>query len=281
MERTIYNTLFAAQSPDGRHIRYFTPLEGNREYHSGDSYCCPCNYRRIVADLPGMVYYRSDDGLAVNLYAPSEATLTVGDGVSVRVRQETDYPSSGRVVLYVEPSPSEAATFRLQLRIPRWCRSASLAVNDRPVDDSIVPGNFFAVERQWNHGDRVTLDMPMPWRLVAGRQRQAGRAAVMRGPMVFCLNPAQDKSLRDQDGADLGYITIDSESLEQVAGGDTVRPQGAACKVKASKKWYDVGVGGNLSLTLTEFADPDGKCVYFRLPDPNAAAPDELLFDSR
>ena len=75
MERTIYNALFAAQSPDGRQIRYFTPLEGNRVYFEADTYCCPGNYRRIVAELPTMVYYRSGAGVAVNLYAPSETSV--------------------------------------------------------------------------------------------------------------------------------------------------------------------------------------------------------------
>ncbi len=68
MERTIYNALFAAQSPDGRQIRYYSPFEGPRVYHPGDTYCCPCNYRRIIAELPSMVYYRDDQGIAVNLY---------------------------------------------------------------------------------------------------------------------------------------------------------------------------------------------------------------------
>ena len=40
-----------------------------------------------------------------------------------------------------------------------------------------------------------------------------------------------------------------------------------------------VGCSGNLTLKLTEFPDPDGKCVYFRLPDLSAAVPDELLGD--
>ncbi|MEK7718122.1 MAG: beta-L-arabinofuranosidase domain-containing protein, partial [Bacteroidota bacterium] len=44
LERIIYNTLFAAQSPDGRQLRYFTPLEGNRIYFPSDTYCCPNNF---------------------------------------------------------------------------------------------------------------------------------------------------------------------------------------------------------------------------------------------
>ena len=81
IERTIFNALFAAQSPDGRRLRYFAPTEGPRAYWTTDTYCCPCNYRRIVAELPAMVFYRPSDGLAVNLYAPAQAKLSVGDDV--------------------------------------------------------------------------------------------------------------------------------------------------------------------------------------------------------
>ena len=34
MERAIFNALFAAQSPDGRHIRYYTPFECSRSLFS-------------------------------------------------------------------------------------------------------------------------------------------------------------------------------------------------------------------------------------------------------
>ena len=77
---------------------------------------CPCNFRRIVAELPSMVYYRDDQGLAVNLYTPSQAECSLGDGLKVAVRQATDYPNSGRVVIGV--NPTRAAEFALRLRIP-------------------------------------------------------------------------------------------------------------------------------------------------------------------
>ena len=83
MERAVYNALFAAQSPDGRNIRYFTPLEGQREYF-GDTFCCPNNFRRIIAELPDMVCYRSGDGVAVNLFTPCTATSNCGGGAASR-----------------------------------------------------------------------------------------------------------------------------------------------------------------------------------------------------
>ena len=269
IERTVYNALFAAQSFDGRRIRYYTPLEGKREFFPDDTYCCPCNYRRIVADLPTMVYYRSRDGVAVSLYAPSEATIALDKTLSLRLRQETDYPTSGHVVLRLDPS--RPARFPLELRIPRWCDKPTVAVNGQPWEKSPAPGTFLSLDRQWRAGDRVTLDLPMRWRLVRGRKRQAGRAAVMRGPLVYCLNPGQNKLLAKRDAADLGLVKLDPSSLKDPPGTDV-------CHVSAwDAGCMAVGVPGTLSLRLTEFPDADGKTVFFCLPDLKAAVPDELV----
>ena len=73
MERTIYNALFAAQSPDGRQIRYYAPFEGPRVYFGMDTYCCPGNFRRIVSELPTMIYYHAPNAVMVNLYTSSTA----------------------------------------------------------------------------------------------------------------------------------------------------------------------------------------------------------------
>ncbi len=126
MERMIYNALFAAQSPDGRKIRYYTPHEGNRIYHSGDTWCCPNNYRRIIAELPAMVCYRCGAGLAVNLFTPSAATVDLDGGVSLKIRQETDYPTSGRV-----PTGNEADNQSSQMldHDPVYVTSRNIVVN--------------------------------------------------------------------------------------------------------------------------------------------------------
>ena len=277
MERTIYNTLFAVQSLDGRRLRYYAPMEGRREYFTADTYCCPCNYRRLISKLPAMIYYQSDKGVAVNLYTSSEADFKLDGDNTVKIRQETDYPTSGHVECHIDPSTP--AQFALQLRIPRWCdEKVAVSVNGQLINERVVPGTFFKIDRTWQSGDRVTIDMPMSWRLVLGRKRQSGRAAVMRGPIVFCLNPSQDSSLAGKDGADLGYIVLDPTSLVDVAdGSDAARPQGVACQVQAGRGGTGIQFCSGLSLQLTEFTDPEGKCVYFRLPDLRAAVPDELM----
>ena len=274
MERVIYNTLFAAQSPDGRRIRYYSPTEGPRVYHPGDTYCCPCNYRRIIAELPGMIYYRWRSGLAVNLYTPSEATLTVAGDVKLRIRQETAYPSDGAITLRLDPD--RPVSFPVRLRIPAWARGGTVEVNGHALGTPVVPGTYLEIAQRWRMGDTIRLVLPLPFRLVRGRQRQAGRVAVMRGPLVFCLDPSQQKSLESLDAADLQRFTLDPASLEVVRT-DALHPGGVACRAGAWKPGYGIAAKHDLTLVLTEFPDPAGRATFFRLRDMSAAVDDELL----
>lgn len=273
MERAIFNGLFAAQSPDGRKLRYYVPFEGPRVYFDGDTYCCPCNYRRIIAELPGMIYYRMKGGLAVNLYTPSKATLKWIDNASLSIEQETDYPNSGEVRIRIDPS--KPLKFPLFLRIPRWCEAAELSINEEILSPRAGGGSFYPIFREWEKGDVVQLRMPMPWRLIRGRKAQAGRAAVMRGPQLFCLNSKKNPQIA---GLDLRQIYIDPETLEGPFPDDAVRPDGLSCRIKGWKSLgFTTGGGHNLDLYLTEFPDPDGVFTYFRVRKmETTGVPDEL-----
>ncbi len=270
MERSIYNALFAAQSLDGRKVRYYIPFDGQREYHKGDTYCCPSNYRRIIAELPGLIYYlfnsdekaKTSKGVMINLYCESNAEVSLEKELSVKLRQETDYPNSGKVVIHV--SPSKPASFAVRLRIPGWCSQGEVFVNANK--HGTAQAGFYTVTRKWKSGDTITLSLPMQWRLVRGRKAQAGRVAVMRGPLLFCLDPSSQKGLNNTD---LRLITLDPSSLEGPFADDTVRPNGLACKIRAwgAGAWYPQ-TKPNLELKLTEFPDPKGKHVYFLVPNP-------------
>jgi DUF1680 family protein len=274
MERAVYNALFAAQSPDGRRLRYFSPLEGNRVYFGPDSYCCPNNFRRIIAELPGMICYQSAGGVAVNLYAQSTAKVDLGEGRSVTVQQDTDYPTSGVVKIVV--TPSEPMEFPLKLRLPRWCPKLTLAIHgEKPIE--VSPGNdFYEVRRVWKPGDSVTLDMPMPWRLVRGRKSQEGRVALMRGPVVYCIGTAQNAELIKKYPKP-GDLVLDPASLGAPVSDTMTRPDGQKVLAKAWPPEGDLKTPATLDVVLTEFADPNGIATYFRIPDLTKAVDDELI----
>jgi len=275
MERTIYNGLFAAQSPDGRRLRYYAPFEGPRVYFDGDTYCCPCNFRRIIAELPGMIYYRRNEGLAINMYAKSSATLNLKKGLSLEVRQATDYPNSGNVVIHLKPS--KPTHFPLYLRIPRWCEKANITINGDTTKMTTGGGSFFMVSRKWKAGDEVRLQMPMPLRLVKGRKSQAGRVAVMRGPMLFCLNPERQK---DFDPDIMRLMWLDPSSVKLSGKDDSIRPNGLTCEAKFwNPNNYNAAGKANIKLILTEYADPGCKATYFLVPNPgvDSLTDDELI----
>ncbi len=272
MERTIYNGLFAAQSPDGRRLRYYAPFEGPREYFQGDTYCCPCNFRRIIAELPEMIYYRRDDGLAVNLYTPSAATAPLANGTNLDIRQQTDYPNSGDVTIRLEPS--EPSRFPLFLRIPRWSDTARITINGDVLETIAAAGTFFEITRRWHAGDEIRLQMLMPWRTIKGRKSQAGRVAVMRGPMLFGLNPSR------QDGLDHSMtklLRLDTSSFAMGEPDESIRPDGLTCQASFWKPGdYNAAGQAPLTLTLTEYADPGCEWMYFLVPNPEA---DDLVED--
>jgi DUF1680 family protein len=267
MERAIYNALFAAQSPDGRELRYFTAFEGPREYFQvGDTSCCPGNFRRIMAELPSMVYYGSSDGVTVNLYAESSATVTLGgakaDGPTVQISQQTDYPNSGRMLIRV--SPSEPSRFALSLRIPRWCEEADVLVNGETARGEPEPGTFFTIKRKWRPDDTVELNLPMAFRLVKGRAKNLMKVAVMRGPVLFCLDPSRSKEYTaitaDGDGPGR-LIGLNPHTLGEPIGDQSVRPDGMGVSVSM---WV-VDTEGRvkaIDLPLTEFPDPNGQVTH-------------------
>ncbi|HPO07983.1 MAG TPA: glycoside hydrolase family 127 protein [bacterium] len=264
MERAIFNSLFASQSPDGRKIRYYTPFDGPRSYFDKDTYCCPCNFRRIIAELPNMIYYRSPSGIFVNLYTASKATIAWTPDNPVQIEQETDYPNSGNILFHIDPKTT--ARFALQLRIPRWCSEAAISVNDQPTALRAEGGTLHSIDREWRPGDRVVLDMPMPFRWVKGRKAQAGRVALMHGPLVFTLSRARHPEL---DNVDLRLLVADLSSLTGPKPDSTVREGGLACELHAwgPGEWYPFAKP-QLTLTLTEFPDPDGELCYFKIADP-------------
>jgi uncharacterized protein len=280
MERAITNAMFAAVSPDGRWSRYHTPFDGIRHYDMAnqDTFCCPNNFRRFMSRLAGWIYYRTPDGVAVNLYNSSSAKIPLPDGTILELSQETDYPTSGRIRIHLNPAIE--SEFTLRLRIPRWCKKGTLQINGSQTED-VSGGEFHPLRRVWRKGDGVELDLPMPWRFVRGRKAQTGRVAVMRGPSIYTLNPARNPQLTSHPLFETRQMIIDPALSVESTPDESVRPGGVAAVVKTweagpQKFWPHLE---RVPTTLTEFPDPEGQGIYFTVPNPASATlvDDELL----
>ncbi len=206
MERTLYNALLAGVAMSGDYFFYPNPL-GSRGYHERspwfDCPCCISNMSRFLPSMPGYIYAHDDAAIFVNLFAQSDATMTL-DGNKIRIQQETDYPWKG--VIKLTMTPARAATFDLRVRIPGWAQNqavptdlyyfqnenqspAKLKVNGETV--ALDRQNGYArLQRHWQKGDMVELELPMPVRRVMANENvkdDLGKVVLQRGPIVYCL----------------------------------------------------------------------------------------------
>ncbi|HEY3331758.1 MAG TPA: beta-L-arabinofuranosidase domain-containing protein [Capsulimonadaceae bacterium] len=195
VERALYNGVISGVSLDGSKFFYENPLESRGAHHRQGWFgcaCCPPNVARILASLGDYVYSEGPSGLAVNLYVAGSASAKVGS-MPVALTQETRYPWDGAIRISV--TPETPSSFDLSLRIPAWCKSYTLAVNDAPIDAKLTKG-YAIVSRTWAAGDVVTLVLDMPVERVAAHPAvvaDQGRVALQRGPVVYCLEDVDNE----------------------------------------------------------------------------------------
>ena len=119
---------------------------------------------------------------------------------------------------------------------------------------------------------------------------QLGKVAILRGPLLFCFDPARNPHVRlgsanataqMQAGNALPVAApvIDVKSVEGPVADGSVRPNGTALRVKAWSPGRTQQQTPDLTLLLTEFADPDGVLTYFPVAFPAAGTglDDELV----
>ena len=210
IEQALYNNVLAGISLEGTRFFYGNPLTSvPKAARPGDQEvapqrqewfgcaCCPPNIARLIASLGQYAYSQDADAkkpaLYVNLYAQGEAKFQVA-GREVRLEVQTDYPWDGKVRFVVR---TEAAVkFSLALRIPGWCRGARLKVQCKLVVLAKVTKKGYAVlDRTWAGGDVVELTLPMPVERVYSHplvRSNAGKVALRRGPIVYCLEEADN-----------------------------------------------------------------------------------------
>ncbi|MBN9617286.1 MAG: glycoside hydrolase family 127 protein [Acidobacteriales bacterium] len=195
LERALYNGVLSGVSIKGDSYFYQNPLEADTDrsrwaWH--ECPCCPPMFLKMMGAMPGYIYATDNDSAYINLFVGSRATLKV-NGENVVLRQTTQYPWDGAVRIAVEASHPKP--FNLMLRIPQWCGDAVVKVNGQSVLTSERVRGYVRIHRTWQKGDAVELAMAMPARFVAANplvQADAGRVALMRGPLVYCLESADN-----------------------------------------------------------------------------------------
>jgi len=208
MEQALYNNILASPALDGRHFFYINPLQLREprflrlssnpppqegfvpterpEWH--DVACCPPNVMRLLASIESYLATRSANGLQIHHYAPADLEVALEDGSRLGLRMETGYPWQGQVRL--EVTHTSQAPWSISLRLPRWSPGFRLTLNGQAPDDLHSAQGYISLERAWQVGDILELDLEMEPVLIAANPRvDAVRTnlAIQRGPLVYCL----------------------------------------------------------------------------------------------
>ena len=192
IENELYNGILSGISLDGKDFFYTEALRRTKEFpytmrwpkHRQryiSCFCCPPNTLRTLCEAQEYAYSINKDTLYVNLYGQN--MLVTKDLV---IEQSTNYPWEGRISIEIKKAKRLGT---IVLHIPAWADSYTLRVNDDmiPVDRNNVAVN---ITRKWKKGDIIELELPMTPRLIEANplvEEAKNQVAVMRGPIVYCL----------------------------------------------------------------------------------------------
>ena len=134
-ERIIYNGIGAAlpMENDGNVMYYANyNIAGAVKEVCNPWSCCTGTYPIDVAEYHNQIYYKSNDGIFVNLFIPSEVNFTK-DSNKIKLKQETEFPKEQKSKLYLKSSTP--LKLDIGIRIPTWAAEGfMLKINGSRID---------------------------------------------------------------------------------------------------------------------------------------------------
>jgi len=229
MERALYNTVLAGMALDGQHFFYVNPLEVHpnsiahnhiydhvkpvRQQWFGCA-CCPPNIARLIGSIGNYIYTEKNNTVLVNLYIANEADFQLPNG-HIALIQQGDYPWRDRISLQIQCE--QEIEMEIGLRIPDWCAHAEIKINDIPQKlDGLVRHGYAHISQQWKDGDKIELHLPMETIIVRANpllRHNHGKVAIQRGPLVYCIEQADN-------GSDLHNVELDTGEEFVTEAGD-------------------------------------------------------------
>ena len=229
MEQALYNCVLSGMALDGKSFFYVNPLEVEpKACHEDEDRshvkpvrqkwfgcaCCPPNLARLISSVSTYAYTEREDTLFVHLYMGSTVRKVLGRN-EVTVRVESGFPWNGTVAVAVEVPDAikERAeeAFTLALRIPGWAggeEKEAFSLKGAEHLKQRIQDGYLYLSGDWSRTGTLELTFPMEikiWQADTRVRRDLGKVAVTRGPIVYCMEEADN-------GSNLHLITLDCEA---------------------------------------------------------------------
>ncbi|MBE6941703.1 MAG: glycoside hydrolase family 127 protein [Ruminococcaceae bacterium] len=195
IEKEIYNGALSGVSLDGKEFRYTNPLSVNMKNRSKDpstnmrdwfpstkrseifkTSCCPPNIIRFIAMMGDNIYSVDADTYYVHQFINSKT-----DKVSVT----TDFPNHSIVKIHADVK-------ELRVRIPAWC-------DNFQCNRHYTTENGYAVITDTAGEIEINLNLtPVLMEANSLVADNAGKVALMYGPMVYCIEGVDQKEKLSQ-----------------------------------------------------------------------------------
>ena len=216
LELSTLNSVVGLHSHTGRWVTYDTPMAGVRKasaHHivfqaregTPELNCCSVNGPRGLGLISEWGLMDAPEGLVLNWYGPSALKAKLAAGATVALKQETDFPRSGKILLHV--TPSKPIEFTLNLRIPYWSAKTKVTLNGKAIKGA-TPGTYLPLFHNWKKGDTVEIALDLSLHYWAGEQECEGLASVYRGPLLLTY----DRRFNDLDPDEVP--SLDAQGLK-------------------------------------------------------------------
>ncbi|MFM2233135.1 MAG: hypothetical protein RJB31_1836, partial [Bacteroidota bacterium] len=212
LERSLYNGALDGLSLSGDRFFYGNPLASTGKHSRKEWFgtaCCPSNIARLIASLGSYVYGQEGNKIYVNLFVGSETVFPLQKG-SMGFSMKTNYPWNGDVQCKISLQKKEKSM--IAFRIPGWAKDipspgSLYAFSEKQVSmpiltvngvqqDYVEQNGYATIDREWEDGDLIEFKLSMPIRKILSRdelRQNKGRMALQRGPLVYCVEGADNE----------------------------------------------------------------------------------------
>lgn len=203
LERALYNCVLAGMEQSGARFFYVNPLEAVPGI-SGEAVthrhalpqrpkwftcaCCPPNVARLLTSLGRYAWSQEGDTLYSHLFI--SGTLDVPGG---KISVETEYPYGNHVTYRFGPD-GEKMPVELAIRLPGWSANTMIALNGKKINCETKNG-YASVKGAFSKEDEITVTFDMEVKRIFASTNvsaDSGRVAFQRGPLVYCLEGADN-----------------------------------------------------------------------------------------
>ncbi len=183
-ERTLFNHILSTQHPEHGGYVYFTTARPRdyRVYSTPNNamWCCVGTGMENHSKYNQFIYTHTGDSLYLNLFIASELNWR---DKRIRIRQETNFPYEEGTKLTIIEGVSD---FPFLVRYPEWVKEGALkiSVNNEEVKYSSLPSSYICINRKWEKGDVIEIELPMHNR-IEQLPNVKDYIAFLRGPILL------------------------------------------------------------------------------------------------